>query len=108
MAVSTNSPVAAPAIIRGNTGNEHAAVRRKDRQRSAVLRAPARNARQNESQLPAEPAIQIAIPDDAIFPPGAIPDGFEFVADVTIAPDGSTQRLQLQPELTGFQGGTHR
>lgn len=106
--VNTASVVAAPAIIRGNAGNVHAAVSRKDRKRSAVLRAPDRDTSQNASQLPAEPAIQIAIPGDAIFPPGAIPDGFEFVADVTIAPDGTAQRLRLQPELTEFQGGTNR
>jgi hypothetical protein len=51
----------------------------------------------------AEPAIEIAIPADAIFPPGAVPEGFGFTADVTIAPDGSAQQIRLRPQLTEFE-----
>ena len=45
----------------------------------------------------AEPAIQIAIPADAVLPPGAAPEGVSFVAEVSIAPDGSAHRIFLQP-----------
>jgi len=45
----------------------------------------------------AEPAIQIAIPAEAIFPPGAVPEGVNFVAELSIAADGSAQGLRLQP-----------
>jgi anti-sigma factor RsiW len=44
-----------------------------------------------------EPAIQIAIPVEAMFPPGAVPEGITFIADVSIAADGSVQGLRLQP-----------
>jgi hypothetical protein len=49
------------------------------------------------------PAIQIAIPAEAMFPPGAAPDGVNFVAEVSIAPDGSAQGLRLQPRLVGME-----
>lgn len=34
-------------------------------------------------------ALQIALPADAMFPPGAVPEGFEFVANVSVTADGS-------------------
>jgi hypothetical protein len=58
---------------------------------------------QNANWLPARPAIQIAIPADSMFPPGAIPEGVNFIADLSIAPDGSTQQIRLQPRLIGFE-----
>jgi hypothetical protein len=48
-------------------------------------------------------AIQIAIPAEAILPPGAIPEGVNFLADITIAADGSAEGLRLRPRLAGFQ-----
>lgn len=44
-----------------------------------------------------ETAIQIAIPVEAIFPPGAVPEGITFIADVSMAGDGSVQGLRLHP-----------
>lgn len=44
-----------------------------------------------------EPAIQIAIPVEAMFPPGAVPEGITFTAEVSMAADGSVQGLRLQP-----------
>lgn len=55
--------------------------------------APVREA----NWLPAEPGIQIAIPADAVFPPGAVPEGVTFVADVRIAADGSAQQVIVWP-----------
>ena len=52
---------------------------------------------------PAEPALEIAIPADAILPPGAAPEGISFDADITIAPDGSAQQIRLRPQLTEFE-----
>src|SRR5712692_7286944 len=43
------------------------------------------------------PEIQIAIPAEALFPPGAVPEGFQFMADVSIGADGSAQSLRLRP-----------
>ncbi len=45
--------------------------------------------------LPSEQAVLIAIPAEALLPPGAAPEGVNFVADLSIAPDGSAQRLRL-------------
>jgi len=42
-------------------------------------------------------AIQIAIPGDAVFPPGVVPEGVNFIADLSIAADGSAERLHLRP-----------
>jgi len=44
---------------------------------------------------PNQTAIQIAIPAEAIFPPGAVPEGVEYIA--SLAPDGSIQSIRLQP-----------
>ena len=44
-----------------------------------------------------ERRIEIAIPAEAMFPPGAVPEGVSFIADVSIAADGSAQRLRLRP-----------
>ena len=52
---------------------------------------------------PAESAVQIAIPAEALFPQGAVPQGVAFVADLSIAPDGSPQRLHLEPQLIQFE-----
>jgi hypothetical protein len=50
-----------------------------------------------------EPGIQVAIPAEAMFPPGAMPAGVTFTADFSVAPDGSVQRLRLQPRLVELQ-----
>ena len=44
----------------------------------------------------AEPAIQIAIPAEAIFPPGAMPAGATYIASLSLAPDGWVQEVRLQ------------
>jgi anti-sigma factor RsiW len=45
----------------------------------------------------AEPPIRISIPADAVLPPGAAPEGVEFVAEVSIAADGSAQGFFVRP-----------
>jgi hypothetical protein len=50
----------------------------------------------NANWTSAEPVIQIAIPVEAMFPPGAVPEGITFIADLSIASDGSVQGLRLQ------------
>lgn len=66
--------------------------------------ALARN--QNAYSMPDEPVIQIAISADEMFPPGAVPEGMHFVVDLTIAADGSAERLRLRPRLAGFERST--
>jgi hypothetical protein len=50
----------------------------------------------NANWASAEPAIQIAIPVEAMFPPGAVPEGITFIADLSLAADGSVEGLRLQ------------
>jgi hypothetical protein len=61
---------------------------------------------QNANGFPDEPVIQIAIPADEMFPPGAVPEGMHFAADLTISADGSAERLRLRPRLAGFERRT--
>jgi anti-sigma factor RsiW len=42
-----------------------------------------------------QPAIQIAIPADSVFPPGAVPEGVAYIANVSFAADGSVQGFRL-------------
>jgi anti-sigma factor RsiW len=64
---------------------------------------PTVSANRSANWLPDEAPVYIAIPADALFPPGAFPEGVGFVADVNWRPDGSAQRLRLRPQLVGFQ-----
>jgi anti-sigma factor RsiW len=43
-----------------------------------------------------ESAIEIAIPAEAMFPPGAVPNGINFIAELRIAPDGSVKQVRLR------------
>jgi hypothetical protein len=52
-----------------------------------------------------EPSVEIAIPADAVLPPGAAPEGIIFVGAFTIGPDGSAQQLRIEPQLIGFERG---
>jgi anti-sigma factor RsiW len=47
--------------------------------------------------IPAESVIEIIIPAEAVFPPGAVPVGVSFDADLTIGADGSARGLWLRP-----------
>lgn len=47
--------------------------------------------------IPAEPTIQVLIPADALFPPGALPEGVGLVADFRLAADGSPSTLLSRP-----------
>jgi anti-sigma factor RsiW len=53
--------------------------------------------------VPAGPSLEITFPSDAMFPPGAMPEGMSFVANVTLGPDGSAERLGLRPSLAEFE-----
>jgi anti-sigma factor RsiW len=64
---------------------------------------PTASPRRSENLWLNQAPVYIAIPADALFPPGAFPEGVGFVADVNLRPDGSAQRLRLQPQLVGFQ-----
>jgi hypothetical protein len=58
---------------------------------------------QNANLVPAETAIEIAIPAEAMYPPGAVPEGVNFIADFAVAADGSGQPMRRGPQLIGFE-----
>jgi len=73
------------------------------------LRIEALRPEENVDSLGGAAAVEIDIPADAIFPPGAVPAGVGFAADVTMASDGSAEQIRLRPQLTEFQRrGTQR
>jgi anti-sigma factor RsiW len=83
--VATSVPVPAPRAAQ-------AAPRKTIRRRHAVppVREP------TLKWQPTETAVQIAIPAEAMFPPGAMPKGMNFIAELSIAPDGSVQQVRLR------------
>jgi len=105
------SAAAAPVVVATATPAAVSSIQRVHR-RQAATPVSVRDANAAPAQyhdvyaLPEEPMIQIAIPADEMFPPGAVPEGIHFVADLTIAPDGSAERLQLRPRLAGFERRT--
>lgn len=66
-------------------------------------RLGAQRPEENTNSLPGPPAVEIAIPADAIFPPGAVPAGMSFTTDITMASDGSAEQIRLRPQLTEFE-----
>jgi anti-sigma factor RsiW len=109
------------AIVDVNTAQHAASATKKVRSRYAGPGAPTENGgnetsraaspaspMENAGEFPAEPPIQIDIPAEAMFPPGAVPPGMRFTADLTIASDGSPERLGLRPRLAGFERRTNQ
>jgi hypothetical protein len=75
-----------------------------DRKEAVIQRMTARRHRarprmpaQNAAWAPDVPMVPIAIPADALFAPGAIPDGIDFLAELSFAADGSPRGLRLRP-----------
>jgi anti-sigma factor RsiW len=101
-----------PAIVASTVPASVSPAIQRVHRRQAVATAQTQNAssapvqNQNAYLLPDEPMIQIAIPADEMFPPGAVPEGIHFVADLTIAADGSAERLSLRPRLAAFERRT--
>lgn len=58
---------------------------------------------EDTNALGGEAAVEIAIPADDIFPPGAVPAGVSFTADVTMGSDGSAEQIRLRPQFTEFE-----
>jgi anti-sigma factor RsiW len=63
---------------------------------AARRRAAPRRQLVHEDWAIGQPAIQIAIPADAMFPPGAVPEGVAYIANVSFAADGSVEGFRLQ------------
>jgi anti-sigma factor RsiW len=94
------SPLRAPAPA---AGMAIASPSNETTQATKLAQAKAGAQAEETDWAPTEPALEIAIPADAILPPGAAPEGVSFDADVTIAPDGSAQQVRLRPRLTEFE-----
>ncbi len=90
--------VAPPVLVIETTAAPVKAIHR----RHAATATPI----QTGQWLPVEPAIQIAIPAESMFPPGALPEGVNFTADLSIAADGSAQQIRLHPRLISFERKT--
>ena len=87
-----------------NTRGSETPKPRLDRKEAVIKPVTARRHRarprmqaQNAAWVPDVPMISIAIPADALFAPGAIPDGIDFLADLSFAADGSPRGLRLRP-----------
>ena len=80
-------------VLRAATPLRPAARFAKFHQRQAVSPVQVQSA----EWMPYEPAVQITIPAENMFAPGAIPAGVSFIADLSIGADGSPQRLRLRP-----------
>jgi len=83
--VSAPAPVLMPAAV-------EIAPRKTIHKRHVV--APIKE--QSVEWQPTETAVQIAIPAEAMFAPGAMPRGMNFIAELSIAPDGSVKQVRLR------------
>jgi hypothetical protein len=94
MPVPSRVADAAPAVVETETVENETAPRPVKRVHRRHEIAPVKTP--NATWASAEPVIQIAIPVEAMFPPGAVPEGITFIADLSMAADGSVQGLRLQ------------
>lgn len=90
-------PVLTPAITAASAAvpappEVQPAPRKAIHSRHTVAPAPIRVAKWQ----PTETTVQIAIPAEAMFPPGAMPKGLNFIAELSIAPDGSVKQVRLR------------
>ena len=98
-------PLAASEAVPSLQSPAKAIVRERDELPApAIRRTGTASRRIPGAKLPTTvPVIQIAIPSDAMFPPGAVPEGISFTADIALAADGAVEGLRLQPRPAGFE-----
>jgi Putative zinc-finger len=102
-ASATHASMNRPNVVRATAPGRTVRALRGEA-RAFQNRAFRNRAFQNDDWQFAQPAIQIAIPAEAMFPPGAVPEGVNFTADLTISADGSAQGLVLEPRVIGLGG----
>ena len=95
--VSNSQPVRS-AVESSSGGEKRDAHSRRKRRAHAAAPLQTRAQSQSERSAADEPALRIAIPAEAIFAPGALPDGMIFVADLSIGADGRVEQLRLLPQ----------
>jgi anti-sigma factor RsiW len=92
-------PILAPTVASASVPNPVTAPAAEPAPRKATMRrhraAPRVQERGTEVQA-MDTAIEIAIPAEAMFPPGAVPYGINFIAELRIAPDGSVKQVRLR------------
>jgi anti-sigma factor RsiW len=92
-------PIVAPTVASASVPNPVPAPAAEPAPRKATIRrhraAPRVQERGTEMQA-MDTAIEIAIPAEAMFPPGAVPNGINFIAELRIAPDGSVKQVRLR------------
>jgi Putative zinc-finger len=100
-------PVTPPPVVQAQAPPPAIVVERAptpaSRKAAHRQRPAARAPRQTANWQPTERAIQISIPAESMFPPGAVPEGVNFIADLSIAADGSAEQIRLRPRLIGFE-----
>jgi len=98
------APVSPANVVQTNDASV-ATPPQRDRTRRARAQASASPTQFQKAAWPGdgEPTLEIAIPGEALFAPGALPEGVGFTADVTIAPDGWAQQMQVRPQLAEFE-----
>ena len=101
LAVKPAVKMALPAVIPEPVRETAPAARRTVHRRHEP--EPVQVQSKNVNWAPTEPAIEIVVPAESMFPPGAVPEGFAFTADLSIAPDGSAQQIRLRPQLVGYE-----
>jgi hypothetical protein len=92
-------PIVAPTVASASVPNPEAPPAPELAPRKPTMRrrhaAPSVHRRATEVQ-PMDTAIEIAIAAEAMFPPGAMPNGINFIAELRIAPDGSVKQVRLR------------
>jgi hypothetical protein len=100
-----NDKIPAPLNVDHHTTRRAAAV---SGDKGAACCALTRTQTLKTAWVAEEPEIRIAIPAEAMFPPGAVPEGVNFVADLSIGADGRAKQLRLEPRLDGFERRTNQ
>jgi Putative zinc-finger len=79
-------PRPADKLMLGPPAVEPAPALAFERPMRATISVHGRRAAPKRVWIPEEPVIEIALPAEALFPPGAVPEGFSFIADVRTGP----------------------
>jgi|ERR1700733_2168170 len=90
------APPSNPALVPHESAATAVAAPIKHFRRGRPVPSPQNTERRQSFETP---TVQIAIPAESLFLPGAAPQGVVFVADLTIGPDNSAQPAHLQPEF---------
>jgi anti-sigma factor RsiW len=96
---SVGKAASPPSASPSHTGLVKEGATRRGRRRDLI----AASQKQDANLLPTGPAVEITIPAEALLPPGAAPAGENFLVDLSIAPDGSTEGIRVRTQLTGFE-----